>query len=375
VLQRTQLYEYHKEHAKLTEFAGFEMPLWYSSISDEHMAVRTSIGLFDVSHMGRLSLKGKDARRLIDSLVPTSLTKVRPGRSFYSVLCNWNGGVVDDIVTMQLSDDEYIMITNCANVAKDMRWLEQNISAYDVKLEDISSRTQLFALQGPLAEVMLEPLIGMQLSGVKRFEHFRALLSGFDVMISRTGYTGEDGFEILVLDSTPENPRAAESVWRTLLQSGWQLGLKPCGLGARDTLRLEAGFCLYGQDLTDSISPLEAGLGWLVSLEKGDFVGREALQREKREGSARRRVGFIMDEGIARAGNSIYSSDREVGVVTSGTFSPLLKRGIGMGYVKADFREKGIQVDVRGRRYQASLSQMPFYDVAKYGYRRSANNR
>jgi len=371
-LKITPFYEYHRGNAKLTAFAGWEMPLWYRGISEEHLAVRNAVGLFDVSHMARVRFTGDDATSFLQRVLPSDVEKVKAGKAFYSVVLNDKGGIIDDIVALKINDTEYLMIVNAANTEKGLNWFKQNSASFAIKIENISPLTAILALQGPKAATVLRKIAGPIIDGLKFFAFTKATIEGFETCISRTGYTGEDGFELIPLvDSTMEQQRLLK-VWLRILDVGAAEGIQPCGLGARDTLRLEAGFCLHGQDITENITPLEAGLGRLVNFQKEDFVGKEALLKQSATGTARVRIHAKMkSEGIPRRGYKFFSDNKEIGEVTSGTFSPLLKVGIAMGYIDATVvHPQSISIDVRGRKMAAELVQPPFYDTSRYGQKR-----
>ena len=349
------------------------MPLWYSGIVDEHMAVRNTAGLFDVSHMGRVSIRGHEASDFLESLLPTSCMKIRDGRAFYSNMCNESGGIIDDVIVNRFSSDEYLMVINAGNREKDLSWIRNISQDYDVSLDDISDITALFALQGPLASHILQKLTEASLSELKRFSFVSSNVNGTHCLISRTGYTGEDGFELTIYDTTNANNEKAANVWDQLLNHGRENGLLPCGLGARDSLRLEAGMCLYGQDIDETTSPIEASLEGIVDLNGRKFVGSEALQSQQKKGVSRKRVAFsLIDSGIPRHGYDVFFSDKPAGKVTSGTFSPLLKKGIGMAYVPTPISSIGHKLGIKIHQAEkiAEVVGIPFYDTSRYGYKR-----
>src|SRR5579883_1057474 len=338
--KKTHLYRFHKG-GKLIEFSGFEMPLWYKGIVEEHGAVRNSVGIFDVSHMGRLLIEGRDATKFLDFILPTNVEKMKDSRAFYSAICNERGGIIDDSVTNRFSSSKYMMVVNAANIEKDLRWLESHASGFEVSISNSSENSALIAIQGPLARATLQKICDVDLGSMKRFAFSNAKVAGVECIVSRTGYTGEDGFEITVLDTPLDSPAKAERVWESLLEAGKEYSIQPCGLGARDLLRLEAGMCLYGQDLNDDITPIEASLSSIVSQEKSvEYVGRK------------------------------------VGVVTSGSFSPILKKGIGMAYVPRALSEIGqkFMIRIRNLEREAQVTRMPFYDTSKYGITRKTSS-
>ncbi len=372
--KKTQLYSYHKDHAKITEFGGFDMPLWYSGIVDEHNAVRNSAGLFDVSHMGRFKIEGKEATSFLNHLLPNDISRIRNNRAFYSTICNESGGIIDDTVTNKTSEESYTMVVNASNREKDWNWLGNHSASFTVDLKDISDDTALLAFQGPLARILLQKISDIDLNLIHRFAFASCKVEGLDCVVSRTGYTGEDGFEIIVLESSVEEPFRAEKIWNKLLDLGSEKGVLPCGLGARDSLRLEAGMCLYGNDLDDKSTPIEAALEGIVNSEKlENYPGRAVIEEQLRRGVIRRRIAFSMiDSGIPRHGYEIRLAGDRVGSVTSGTFSPTLKRGIGMGYVPPLISSLGqtFSIQVRNSDLMASVVSTPFYDTTRYGYKR-----
>ena len=375
-MRRTPLYEVHSKTAKMTTFAGFEMPLWYKGITEEHLAVRNSVGVFDVSHMGRVIITGRDAERFLNYVVTNDVSTLTSNSALYTVMCNENGGIVDDCVVSRIAQDKFLIVPNATNREKDYNWLVQHAKGFDVKIEDFSDKSAMLAVQGPNAEKTLQKICSENLSKVERFKCTTAKLAGVDVFLSRTGYTGEDGFEVYVWDASIEKPDNAVKVWNAILEAGKTFGIEPCGLGARDTLRLEAGLCLYGNDIDENTTPLEARLGFVVKFQKDNFIGKNALLKQNDEGVKRRRVGLLMIEhGIPRQGFKIYDDVGEkIGQVTSGTFSPLLKCGIAMAYIQTQKAQEGntVNVEIRNRKAKAKIVPFPFYDQEKYGYRRKA---
>ncbi len=357
-LRKSPLFPCHQEAgARLVGFAGWEMPIQYSGVMAEHEAVRTAAGIFDVSHMGEFRVSGPDALSFLQRMTPNDVSKLRPGRAHYSALLTDSGTYIDDILVYRLEEDEFLIVVNAANIAKDFDWLSSHL-AEDAKLEDQSDDFALLALQGPRAVEVLSQLTSAELSGIRYYRFTWGEVAGVRALISRTGYTGEDGFELYL-------PAAdAPKVWRSLLEVGGPLGLLPAGLGARDTLRLEAAMALYGHEIDDTTSPWEAGLDWTVKLAKGDFLGREALVEQKEKGIDRRLVGFeVQGRGIAREGHAVMRGDEQVGRVTSGTYSPTFKKALGMAYVPASLAEPGqpLILDVRGKKLEAAVAKTPFY--------------
>jgi aminomethyltransferase len=341
--RKTQLYRVHQQSAKLTVFAGFEMPLWYKGVILEHLTVRNSVGIFDISHMGRVIISGIDSERFLNHVITNDVSKLSPNDAQYSVMCNENGGIVDDFVIYRLEKEKFMMVPNATNREKDYNWLIKNANGFEVKIEEISDNVAMLAVQGPNAEKTLSKISAEDLSKIERFKCSHSHLANIDVFLSRTGYTGEDGFEVFIWNTSLAKPDNAVKFWNAVLEAGKIFGIEPCGLGARDTLRLEAGMCLYGNDIDENTTPLEAALGFVVKLQKNNFVGKEVLLKKKDEGIKRKRVGIQMiDQGIPRPNFEIYGNESEkIGHVTSGTFSPLLKCGIGMGYIQTSLAQEG----------------------------------
>jgi len=373
-VRKTQLYEVHKKTAKMTEFAGFEMPLWYKGIIEEHLAVRNSVGIFDVSHMGRVIITGKDAVAFLNYVITNDVATLTPNSALYSVMCNESGGIIDDFVVSRLEEEKFLLVPNATNREKDFNWLVKKAEGFNVKIEDVSDKVAMFAVQGPNAEKSLQKICTADLSKIERFKCATAKLADADVFLSRTGYTGEDGFEIYVWNAPLDKPENAIKVWNAILEAGKPFGIEPCGLGARDTLRLEAGLCLYGNDINENITPLEARLGFVVKFQKDNFIGKSALLKQKEEGIKQKRVGLQMiGQGIPRQGFKIYDEKGEkIGYVTSGTFSPLLKCGIAMAYIQTQQTQEGkiVNIEIRGKTAEAKIVPFPFYDTEKYGYKR-----
>jgi len=353
------------------------MPVWYEGVIPEHNAVRNAVGVFDTSHMGRVRAEGPDAERFLNHVVTNNVSTLEPMNGIYTVMCNPRGGIVDDLIVYKLADGRFFIVYNASNREKDFAWLEGHSEGFDVGLRDVSDEIAMIAVQGPRAEETLQKICSEPVSEIGRFQLARVRLSGFDAMMARTGYTGEDGFEFFLLDTPLESPERALKVWDDLLEAGEEFGIKPCGLGARDSLRLEAGLCLYGNDIDDDTSPLEARLRWVIKFKKPiDFIGKEALMRERKGGVKRSRVGIVMEErGLPRHGYEVWDGDERIGVVTSGGLSPTLGVGIAMGYVPRDYRKAGNPVRIKIRRRLAKgkiVKFHPFYDESKYGWRRGS---
>jgi aminomethyltransferase len=372
--RRTQLYEVHVKTAKLTTFAGFEMPLYYKDIAPEHMAVRNSVGIFDISHMGRVIITGADSEGFLNHIITNDVSTLSSNSAQYSVMCTQSGGIIDDFIVYRLETEKFLVVFNASNREKDYNWFVKNIGDFTAKIEEVSDNVAMLAVQGPNAERTLQKISTEDLSKIGRFKCSHQRLSDVDIFLSRTGYTGEDGFEVFVWNTSQEKPDLAVKLWKAVLHAGKNFGIEPCGLGARDTLRLEAGLCLYGNDIDENTIPLEAGLSFVVKLQKEKFIGKEALLKQKTEGPKRKRVGIEMTkQGIARPGFDIHSTNREkIGQITSGTFSPLLKCGVGMGYVQIDHAEEGevVSVNIRGRFTEGKIRAFPLYDPEEYGYKR-----
>lgn len=351
--------------ARMADFAGFNMPISYSGIKPEHAAVRERAGIFDVSHMGEFIVRGKEALDFLQHVTSNDVSKLEIGQAQYSCFPNDTGGIVDDLLVYRLSEDNcsegeraYMLVVNGANLEKDWRWLFEH-NTFDTRLINISDETGLVAVQGPLATQILQTLTEVDLSAIKYYTFTKGQLAGFDnVLISATGYTGAGGFELYA------NADQTGAIWDAVLAAGKAHDLLPAGLGARDSLRLEKGYCLYGNDLTDETSPLEAGLGWITKLKKGDFIGRDLLLTQKEEGLKRRLVGFkLEDRRVPRHGYAIENTAGEViGEVTSGTSSPSLGYPIGMGYVPLDYRAVGTELMIVAgkKRLKAEVCKIPF---------------
>lgn len=350
---RTPFYDIHKSlGAKIVDFHGWEMPLQYSGIIDEHINVRTNAGLFDVSHMGRFEIKGQHSFNCLQKLVTNDLEKLADHQALYSPMCYQDGGIVDDIIAYKLAPDRFLVVVNASNRSKDFEWIAKHSKSAQV--EDISNRTGLLAIQGPQACAALQKLAEPDLQSVKPFHLVNTNIDGIECMLSRTGYTGEDGFEIFFDSSRIE-------IWGKLMQHAEMFGIKPTGLGARDTLRLEAGLMLYGNDIDENITPLEVPLKWTVSFaKKEEFIGKKALINSH---PSRKLVGFeVFEKRIARQGNKVLMNGLEVGFVTSGSFSPTLRKFIGFCFVPVDvLQDQSIQIDIGGKRYEAKVTSTRFY--------------
>ncbi|MCL5021384.1 MAG: glycine cleavage system aminomethyltransferase GcvT [Bacteroidetes bacterium] len=361
-MKKTPFNEIHRElGAKLVEFAGFEMPVQYSGIVNEHKTVRESVGVFDVSHMGEFFVHGKDAEAFLQQNTLNDVTKLTPGRAQYTALVNENGLLLDDLIVYKI-ENAYMIVANASNIEKDFKAFSSRITG-DVKLEDASDATALLSIQGPNSTATLGKITDVDLSAIQYYHFVEGKIAGIDAIISRTGYTGEVGFEVFFGAKSDD----CAEMWDAIFDAGKEFGILPIGLGARDTLRLEMGYCLYGNDIDESTNPIEAGLGWITKIDKGDFFGKDAIVRAK-QNITRKLVGFKMGENaIPRHGYGIYSSADGVktGIVTSGTFSPSLEVGIGMGYVETSLaaENREVFVDIRGKKAPARVVKLPF--VAK----------
>ncbi|KPL10715.1 glycine cleavage system protein T [candidate division TA06 bacterium SM1_40] len=355
--RRTPFFEKHKAlGARIVEFAGFEMPIQFTSIIEEHRAVRSNVGMFDVSHMGEVTIRGPDALEFVNYVTINDAAQLAVGQAQYSALCYEDGGLVDDLVVYRLVD-HFLFVVNAANIEKDYDWIVSNRSG-DVEIENSSYETGQLAVQGPNAELVMQRVTNLKLSEIQFYWSAQGKVGGVEALVSRTGYTGEDGFEIyMAAENGPQ-------VWDTIVEAGKEFSLKPVGLGARDTLRLEMKYNLYGNDMDETTTPLEAGLSWITKLEKEEFIGQEALKKQKEEGVKRRLIAFeMMGNEIPRPGFDILVNGEKVGHVTSGTFSPSLEKGIGLGYVARPHTKSGTELTivVRGEPASAAIVKPPFY--------------
>ena len=357
-LKRTPLHAAHVEAgAKMVPFGGWEMPVQYAGIIEEHRTVRRAVGLFDVNHMGEFELQGPDALAILQRLTTNDAAALAVGQVQYSLICDENGGIVDDLTLCRLADDRFMLTVNAANADKDWQWVTEHGSG-SARWENVSEATALLAVQGPKAEALVQRLADRDVTGVAYYHFIHGVVAGTPALISRTGYTGEDGFELYV------KAGEVERLWHDLLNAGRENGIMPIGLGARDTLRLEMKYALYGNDIDETTNPIEAGLGWVVKLAKGEFIGRAAIEKTKAEGPRRKLVGFEMvDRAVPRHGYQILQDGNEVGHVTSGSYGPSVDKYIGIGYVAAKHSHVGseIEVEVRGKGQRARVVLTPFY--------------
>lgn len=359
-LKRTPLFEQYRDSgARTIDFGGWELPVQFSSIKEEHEAVRTKAGLFDVSHMGEVEVRGSNALAYLQKLLTNDVAKLVDGQVQYTVMCYEDGGTVDDLLVYRKAENDYLLVINASNIEKDVAWMQQHLMDR-VTIVNISNSIAQIAIQGPLAEQILQKKTLFDLSSI-RFFHFadNVEVAGIHSLVSRTGYTGEDGFELYCEASD------AQTLWKELLEAGKSDGMLPCGLGARDTLRFEARLPLYGQELTKDISPLEAGIGFAVKFGKeADFIGKEALKRQKEQGLSRKLVGIeMLEKGIPRTGYEVFVDDKQVGIVTTGTQSPSLKKNIGLAVVDLAYTKLGteVSVQIRKKRLKAQVVATPFY--------------
>ena len=359
-LKKTPLNEVHRAlGGKMVDFGGWDMPVQYTSgVIEEHMATRTRAGLFDVSHMGEIWVEGHDAIAFVNSITTNDVTQLVDGQAHYSALPNEEGGVVDDLLVYRFNDEKLLLVVNASTTDKDWEWITSHKGDFDVALTNVSSAYCQIAIQGPKAVGILQKLTETELEPIKYYHFTTGEVDGVEAIISRTGYTGEDGFEVY---ATAEH---AEQLWNKMLETGKKDGILPCGLAARNTLRLESAMSLYGHELGDDISTLEANLGWITKLQKGEFLGRDKIAELKETGLKRKLAGFEMKEpGIARDGFDVYVGDDKVGVVTSGSPAPFLKKNIGLAFLPPEFAKPGqeIRIDVRGKRLAAEVVPTPFY--------------
>ena len=355
--KKTPFYDQHLKHnAKIVEFAGYLMPIQYRGIVEEHRKVRSSVGIFDLSHMGEFIVTGKDAEAFLQKVTVNDVSPLSLWQVQYSCMCYPEGGIVDDLLIYKLPN-YWMLVVNASNIDKDFTWLQQHLLG-DVKLENISDQTALLAIQGPAAEKIVRQMTDYDLSQIKFYWAAEGIFSGRKILFSRTGYTGEDGFELY------SQPELAEKLWYLALEAGREFGIEPIGLGARDSLRLEMKYMLYGNDIDQTTHPLEAGLGWIVKLDKGDFIGREAILSARTRGLQRKLVAFeMLDKAFPRQHYPIAKNKTKIGEVTSGVFSPSLEKGIGLGYVSIESSEIGSQFDIqiRDKSFPAQVVKAPFW--------------
>ena len=356
-IKKTLLYDAHKDlGAKIVDYYSFKMPLQYDSIISEHKSVRNNAGLFDISHMGEIIIDGKEATEIVQKIITNDVSNLPDCKALYSPICDEEGGTIDDIIVYKYNPEKYMLVVNCATTRRDFKWIDKH-KTENTNINNVSDQISLLAVQGPKSEEIIRLVFGEKCASLLRFQFIELTENEMKPTVSRTGYTGEDGFEIFV-----DNSHCVE-LWNTLLGKGKDKGLKPAGLGARDTLRLEAGFLLYGNDIDDFTTPLEAGIGWTVKLDKPDFIGKDALIRSNRYGLKRKLIAFkMLDKGIPRTNNDIIYHNIVIGKVTSGTFSPTLEIGIGMGFVLKHIAEhkRPINIKIRDTEFPAHIVRTPF---------------
>ncbi len=365
-MKRTKFYNIHKKlGAKIVEFAGYEMPIQYTSIIAEHKAVRNSVGVFDVSHMGEVFVSGKSALDFVQHITVNDASKLIPGRVQYSAMCYPDGGIVDDLLVYRLSENEFMLVINASNIDKDFQWMNDNLAyrqagnKFGVTLINKSDEYSLLAVQGSKSKEVLKKITDADLDNLEYYYFIKAKVSGMDVILSRTGYTGELGYELYFTG----DEKKAEELWEKVFEAGKEFDIQPAGLAARDSLRLEMGFCLYGNDIDRTTNPLEAGLGWITKLNKSDFIGKEKLVEIKSKGLTKKLCGLISEEKVfPRHGYDINSNGKIIGKITSGTVSPVLEKPIALGYVEKEFSNEGSQVGIliRGKEVSASVVKLPF---------------
>ncbi len=361
-MNRTHFYDLHKQlGAKVIPFAGFDMPVNYSKgILAEHNAVRTAVGMFDVSHMGEVEIRGADALAFIQHITINDASKLTHGKAQYSAMCYDNGGIVDDLLVYHCGD-HYMLVINASNIEKDIDWMKQHTSGFhDLELKNVSDEVSLLAVQGPKSITTLQKLTTAHLADVPYYSFVMGTLAGVEMILSRTGYTGEIGFELYFKG----NHYASATVWNAIMDAGSEFGIEPIGLGARDTLRLEKGYCLYGNDIDQTTHPLEAGLGWITKLSKENFVGKDVLVKAKEVGVGRKLVGMQLQQEkiIPRPHYKVFANGQHTGEITSGSISPVLNKGIALGYVNSEQSQLGtiVHIEVRGKEYPAEVVKLPF---------------
>ena len=358
-LKATPLLGLHKElGAKLVPFAGWNMPIQFAGVLSEHTCVRERVGLFDVSHMGEIEIKGKDAKKFLQFLLSNNVEKMLDGSILYSLMCYETGGVVDDLLAYRFSENHYFLCVNASNSDKDYDWIARHASSFNVNIKNTSSETSQLALQGPDAKNVLQSLCGISLDDLSYYNFRKGMVNNVESLISRTGYTGEDGFELYL------SPEKVSEVFRSLMEQGRSYGIQPIGLGARDTLRIEMGYPLYGNEIDNNPTPLDAGLGWVIKFDKGEFLGRGSLLKQKEQGSPRRKlVGLkLLTRGVPRAHYQVFKNGESVGEVTSGTFSPTLNTGVGLCYVSSEYSGVGshLGVKIRDQLVATEVIKLPF---------------
>jgi len=357
-MKKTTFYNIHEKlGAKIVEFAGYLMPIQYSSIIAEHKAVRNSVGVFDVSHMGEVFVSGEKALDFVQNITVNDASVLFPGRVQYSAMCYPDGGIVDDLLVYKLADDKFMLVVNASNIDKDFNWMNEN-NKFGVQLKNLSDDYSLLAVQGPNSKEVVQKICNKNLD-LEYYHFMQAQIDGIDMLVSRTGYTGELGYELYFKGEE----KTAEQVWNAVFNAGKEYGIQPVGLAARDSLRLEMGFCLYGNDIDQTTNPLEAGLGWITKLKKQEFIAKDVLLKVKADGLERKLVPLITEEkAFPRKGYEITSSGKKVGTLTSGTVSPVLDKAIALGYVETQFAEENTKLNflIRGKEIPAKVTKLPF---------------
>ena len=357
-LKKTPLYSIHKElGGKLVPFAGWHMPIHFQGVVQEHKCVRDGVGIFDVSHMGEIEITGPDAKKLIQYLVTNDIETMKNNQALYTLMCLETGGVVDDLLVYRFSENHYFLCVNASNSDKDFQWILANAKNFNVSLQNTSQQTAQVAVQGKYSEELLQKICDISLNEIEYYHFRKAKIHKFECIVARTGYTGEDGFEVYI------NCQYADLAYKAILEAGKSFDLQPIGLGARDTLRMEMGYALYGNELHENCNPLEAGLGWVIKLKKNKFLGQAALKKQKDAGLSRKLVGLhMLDRGVPRSHYRVLSEGTPVGQLTSGTFSPSLNTGIGLCYVSTEYAKLGTKLDVEIRKLNvpAKVVKPPF---------------
>lgn len=356
--KKTRFYELHKlNNAKIVDFAGYEMPIQYSSIIAEHKAVRNSVGVFDVSHMGEVFIRGEKALDFVQHITTNDASKLTPGRVQYSAMCYPDAGIVDDLLVYCIAEDEFMLVVNASNLEKDFNWMNTN-NSFDVQIVNESDEFSLLAVQGPESKTVVQKITKEEIN-LEYYHFMKAEVAGVEMILSRTGYTGELGFELYFKG----DEQIATTVWNAIFEAGKEFNIQPVGLGARDSLRLEMGFCLYGNDIDETTNPLEAGLGWITKLQKKSFIGKEAILKIKDEGLRRKLIPLLIeDKAFPRHGYEVVYNGKKVGTVTSGTVSPILEKGIAMAYVESEYavEKNHLFILIRGKEVSAEVVRLPF---------------
>ncbi|MBI1936765.1 MAG: glycine cleavage system aminomethyltransferase GcvT [Ignavibacteriales bacterium] len=360
-MKKTKFYSIHEKlGAKIVDFAGYKMPVQYSSIIAEHKTVRTSVGVFDVSHMGEIFIRGEKALEFVQHITVNDASLLNDGRVQYSAMCYKDGGIVDDLLVYRVNQNEFMLVVNASNKDKDYNWMVES-NSFGVKIDDESDEYSLLAVQGPKSKDVIEKICSKNLD-LEYYHFFLAKIAGVDMIVSRTGYTGELGYELYF----KSDEFSAEKIWNTIFEAGKDFNIQPVGLGARDSLRLEMGYCLYGNDIDQTTNPLEAGLGWITKLKKSSFIAKDVLVKVKDEGLKRKLVPMVSDEkAFPRHGYELFADGKKIGHITSGTVSPILEKAIALGYVDSEYAKEGNQINfiIRGKEVPAVVTKLPFVKV------------